>query len=258
LLVPFRLTFQPGAFGASGTTGVGYAYLFLLPLLLLVRGRGRTVRLLMSYVLVGGLMWFYTSQQTRFLLPWLLAAAVLGGLALDRVLRGRVHLHRGFSAVLGSLGLVVLLAGGTRWPTSLPPLGGAAREAYLRQHLPHYDRVERINTLLPPDAILYAFGEEGRRYHYRCRTLGDWFGPTAYGRFLPDGDPEDLLARFRRLGVTHLMVPDDFPDPALRGFRQQPYWWDHLVPVDVGPEVRLYRLVAPPGDAGEHDLAILS
>jgi len=258
LLVPFRLTFQPAAFGASGATGIGYAYLFLVPLLLLARGRGRTVRLLTGYVLVGGLIWFYTSQQTRFLLPWLLAAAVLGGLALDRVLRGRVHLHRGVSAVLGSLGLVVLLAGGTRWPTSLPPLGGAAREAYLHQHLPHYDRVARINHLLPPDAVLYAFGEEGRRYYYRCRTLGDWFGPTAYGRFLPEGDPEELLARFRRLGVTHLLIPDDFPDPALRRFRQQPYWWDHLVPVDESLGVRLYRLVPGPGEPGEHDLALVS
>lgn len=257
LLVPFRLTFQPGAFGASRTTGIGYAYLFLLPLLFLVRGRGRTTRLLTAYVLVGGLVWFYTSQQTRFLLPWLLALAVLGGLALDRVLRGRVHLHRGVSSVLGSLGLVVLLAGGTRWPTALPPLGGAAREAYLRRHLPDYDRVERINMLLPPDAVLYAFGEEGRRYYYRCRSLGDWFGPTAYGRFLPEGDPEELMGRFRRLGVTHLLIPDDFADPALRGFRQQPYWWDHLMLVDVSVGVRLYRLLPEPGSAGERDLATL-
>jgi len=258
LLVPFRLTFQPGAFGASGTTGIGYAYLFLVPLLLLVRGRGRVVRLLAGYLIVGGLIWFYTSQQTRFLLPWLLAAAVLGGLALDRVLRGRVHLHRGISAVLGSLGLVLLLAGGTRWPTSLPPLGGTAREAYLRQHLPHYGRVERINALLPPEAVLYAFGEEGRRYYYRCRTLGDWFGPTAYGRFLPHGDPQELLARFRRLGVTHLLVPDHFVDPALSGFRQQPYWWDHLIPLDVSAEVRLYRLAPEQGNVGGTDLAELS
>lgn len=258
LLVPFRLTFQPGAFGASGTTGIGYGYLFLVPLLLLVRRRGRMVRLLAGYFLVGGLVWFYTSQQTRFLLPWLPAAAVLGGLALERVLRGRLHLHRGVSVVLGSLGLLVLLVGGTRWPASLPPLGEAARRTYLRQHLPHYSRVERINALLPPDAVLYAFGEEGRRYYYRCRTLGDWFGPTAYRRFLPEGDPQELLARFRRLGVTHLLVPEVFPDPALRGFRQQPFWWDHLVPLDVAADVRLYRLVPRSDGTGGADLAVLS
>ncbi len=35
-------------------------------------------------------------------------------------------------------------------------------------------------------------------------------------------------------------------------------WWDHLVPVDVSLEVRLYRLVAEPGNAGERDLATFS
>jgi hypothetical protein len=243
VLVPFRVTFRPGAFGASGTTGVGYAYLFLVPMLLLVRRGGRSVRLLGGYALAGGMVWFFTSQQTRFLLPWLLALAVLGGLALDRMLRGRVHLPRGASAVLASVGLVLLVSGGTRWPFGLPPLGEMARDEHLRLHLPDYRRVERINAHLPEDAVLYAFGEEGRRYYYRGRTLGDWFGPTAYGRFLPEGDPRRLLAGLRRLGVTHLLVPDDFPDPALRGFRQQPFWWDHLVPVEVLPEVRLYRLV---------------
>lgn len=255
VLMPFRLTFQPGAFGASGTTGVGYAYLFLTPLLLLVRGGGRAVRLLAAYAGGGLLVWFYTSQQTRFLVPWLLALAVLGGLALDRVLRGRVHLHRGAAAVLGSMGLIALVAGGTRWPAGPPPLGSAARDGYLRTHVPNFTSVERVNRQLPVNAVLYAFGQEGRRYYYRCRSLGDWFGPTAYRRFLPEEDDGEVMARFRRLGVTHVLVPQDFPDPAIRGFRQHPYWWDRLVPLDVGPNLRLYRLVPQPGLEPEGDLA---
>ncbi len=243
LMVPFRLTFQPGSFGASRGTGVGYGYLLLLPLLFLIRGSDLTARLLAAYAGAGLLIWFYTSQQTRFLLPWLLALAVLGGLALDRLLRGRVHLHRGVAALLGSLGLVALVAGGTRWPSELPALGGEARQEYLRQHLPDYSRVERINRLLPDGAVLYAFGEEGRRYYYRGRVLGDWFGPTAYRRFLPGDDDVALMARFRRHGVTHLLVPDDFFDPAIRGFRQQPYWWDRLETIAVDVGIRLYRLV---------------
>jgi hypothetical protein len=250
LLVPFRLTFQPGAFGASRSTGIGYAYLLLLPLLLLTRGSGRTARLLAAYALGGSLLWFYTSQQTRFLLPWLLALAVLGGLALDRVLRGRVHLHPAASAVLGSLGVVAMLAGGTRWPGGVPPLGSAAREHYLEQHLPAYGRVQRINALLPPESVLYAFGEGGRRYYYRSRCVGDWFGPTSYRRFLPEDDPPALLSGFRRLGVTHLLIPEDFPDPAIDGFRQQPFWWDRLIPLDIGTDVRLYRLVPEPAEEG--------
>jgi hypothetical protein len=58
------------------------------------------------------------------------------------------------------------------------------------------------------------------------------------------------MLRFRQIGVTHLLVPDDFPDPAIRDFRQRPYWWDRLVPLMVQEGMRLYRLVPDPALEG--------
>ncbi|MGD8375282.1 MAG: glycosyltransferase family 39 protein [Acidobacteriota bacterium] len=249
LLAPVRLTASPAAFGASWTTGIGYAYLMLLPLVLARIRTSRAAPALALFALPCFVGWFVTSQQTRFLLPTLSAVAVLAGwtlqdLALGRS-RARAALARGFVV----LALVAAAAGGTRWPDRLPPRGQAAREAYLQRFLPGYGVVEKVNDLLPEKAVLYAFGFEGLRYYFRPRTVGDWFGPTAFREFLPGHDDRAVRRRWRELGVTHVLTRDDFPSRSLTLFRQRPYWWDRMAPLATWGDVRLYRLLdlTPPG-----------
>jgi len=241
----------PGSFGGSTASGIGYGYLLLMPLLLLVRRTRGPVRVLWFFSIAVTLAWFFSSQQIRFLLPCLAAFAALVGMAVGAIAERKVRLRPRQAGGILAVVFLAVVAGGTRWPSGLPPLGQTAREAYLEARVAGYATVERVKERLPDDAQLYAFGEEGRRYYFGPRTLGDWYGPAAYREFLPADDDRAVAARWRRLGVTHVLTRDDFPSRAIEAFRRRPYWWDRLVPLGHWGEVRLYRLIDPdaPGEA---------
>jgi len=249
-LAPWRLAFTPAAFSASTATSSGFAFVLLLPLLAWVRPPGPGAVLLGVHATSLFAAWFYTSQQTRFALPALaVAASLLGGVLSTLVQDASLRFRRARLAVVG-IALAVGVAGGTRWPAAPPPLGAAARAAYLRERIVGYDVIEEVNRLLPEGAVLYAFGEEGRRHYYQARTLGDWFGPAAYRRFTPHRDDWAVWSGWRRLGVTHVLLRDDFPGRAARAFRERPFWWERLVPLGAWGGVHLYQLVDPdPADA---------
>ena len=247
-ILPLRLSVDPAAFEGSTTTGIGFAYLLLVPAALVRIGRCRQTPLLLSYAVMLGIGWFMTSQQTRFLLPSLAALAVLGGGLFQAGAHRRVGLPL--------LALLVVLAGGTRWPTGPPPAGADSRDAWLRDHVPGFDRVRQIGEFLPEDSVLYAFGQEGLRYYQRTRALGDWFGPTAYRKFLPEGNDRRVLTEWLRLGVTHVLIVDTFPSRGIAQFRESPFWWDHLVPLASWEGMRLYRLRTPPLSPEEARIAL--
>jgi hypothetical protein len=255
-LAPWRLAFTPSAFGASTATSTGFAFVLLLPLLAWVRppGPGTVLLGVHAGALYGA--WFYTSQQTRFALPALaVAASLLGGAlaTLGSSPTGRFR-HTRVAAVV--VALAVAVAGGTRWPDAPPPLGAAARAEYLRARVSGYAVIEEVNRRLPKGAVLYAFGEEGHRYYYQARTLGDWFGPAAYRRFIPHRDDREVWSGWRRLGVTHVLLRDDLPARAARAFLERPFWWERLVPLGAWGGVRLYQLVDPEPPAEAAPIAL--
>jgi hypothetical protein len=248
LLLPARLTFDPAAFGASTGTGIGFAYLLTVPAALVLARRFRAGPTLALFAGGYGAVWFATSQQPRFLLPALGALAALGGMAVQEVAARRVAVRRPLAAALIlSVGLFGI-GWGAPLPSAAPPTGASARQEFLRQRLPAYAVVQEVNGVVRGDEVVYAFGFEGLRYHFRPRVIGDWFGPTAYRRFLAGDDA--ARAAWRRLGVTHVLIRDDVPSRAVRGFRERPYWWDRLVPLGRWGDAHLYRLVEPPPPPG--------
>ena len=185
-----------------GPLAVGFA-----PILLYTRRMDRRALAFAAYALASGLVWWFLSQQSRYLLPVfaaLAAAAVAAILALPRV-----ALRRGTAglAVVG-LGAGLYLAGqmaGIAWTLVS---GTWSRTQYLSTYLPDLYRAAQYVNALPRDSRI-ALYQETRGFYFDRDYF--WANPgqndlVPYDRF-KSGD--DLADFFRAPGeghATHVLI----------------------------------------------------
>ena len=217
----------------------------LLPLGMIGAIRHRRWRPIIALVVGYGVFWFWTTQQLRFLVPVLPAAALLtvaGVLdTFDRLVPDNAR------AMVA--GLVVALAVAAVAPRLVdearvlkragpPPYDAASREAYLERTLPSYFVYRSLNAAHGSAYTIYAFYDEPMKYYCRGRHLGEWFGHGRYADVkLSSG--EAIYASLRTLGADYLLLNDiiirtRLPDDA--SFRA------HFEPVIERPQLRVYRL----------------
>jgi 4-amino-4-deoxy-L-arabinose transferase-like glycosyltransferase len=176
----------------------GHLLLFFgLNYALWLSGLGRTVMLL----------------QTRLLFPVFGAAAVLGGLALDRLRnlrRPQFDVAWVVRAVM-SLTLALLLFSTFTMFLKINPLpvvlGLESPDDYLARRLGwYYVVVQNINRELPPDAVV-LFLWEPRSYHCQVEcwpdAMLDRFLHTVH---LRGQDAADVASYWRMHGVTHVLL----------------------------------------------------
>jgi hypothetical protein len=145
---------------------LGPVYLAFVPLgVLLVRSR--LAKLLVACIVGWWIIWFYSSPQTRILLPILPPAAGLAAVGIGALLSSpRVSLRIGALVILG-----IAVAGALGTAALYLKINGRvlvgreSRDAYLSRHSWNYVAYERANSLLPADARVASVGFGDNLYY---------------------------------------------------------------------------------------------
>jgi len=232
LLAPLNLTLEPTAFtvplsplGVWATDAIGPLWLALLPLLLLFR-RPPPVRWMLWLLLPLWLWWLWSMQLNRYLLPTLALVAPAAGWAVveaerhSRLLATIVRAGVGAWTVI-ALGLMCLYA----LPQAPAAFGLVDADAYLSS-FSLYAAEEVINERSAPDAKVALYAEP-RGYYLDRDYLWAESGHSALIDYDRADTGEGLVAEWRRLGVTHVLInlgmfPDiqTADDPLARSIRE--------------------------------------
>lgn len=218
LLAPLWVTVDPVAYtdpltplGVYATDSIGPMWLALLPLLLLFR-RPPPVRWMLWVFLALWLWWLWSMQHVRYLVPMLALVAPAAGWA---VVEAKRHSELLREVVRGVLGVWTVLALGLMALYVIPQipaaLGVVDADAYL-SGMPLYEVSQFINRATPPDAKIALYGEPRGYYLDRDYLWADP-GHSALIKYEAVHEARDLVAEWRRLGVTHVVInPAQFPD----------------------------------------------
>ncbi len=216
ILAPVRLAVSAQPDQTAHFDGVlGIAFLFALPVLVwaLVRRELETelrIALMISSALC--LFWLFSSQQIRLLLPALPGLAVVmagSGMAAEHA-AGRRWLRWLFVAAATAT-LPVILA----WFATLDPLrvvlGGESRSAYLARRLDYYPYYELINDRLTPTDRVWLVNMRRDSYHIDRPYFSDFvFEDYTLAQYVREAhSADDVLARARAAGITHVLVRHD-------------------------------------------------
>ena len=169
-----------------------------------------------SAIVISALLaWFYTAQDTRYLLPILPVGSVLLAGWLDHALGRLPRDWRRLAVPLADallctsvalLGVVYARARVERY--GYPPATAEARHAYLADQLPAYDAIRWLNEHAGSYRA-YQLYEEGVTYFFDGEVMGDWFGPGRYADITGAAiSGQSLSAKLKSLAATHLVVSD--------------------------------------------------
>lgn len=238
LRLPWDVVFHRSALGNQPPFSP--VWLLGLPLLALGFVREARMRWLLAPVAVYALIFLLAlPPDARYLVPVL----PLMSLALGLAVASRVS-----PRLAAALALVVFLPGwlyaGYRiWLQGPVPVSTQAREEYLIRQLPVYPALRFLNRSQGDRYTVYAFHAENMTYFADGRFLGDWNGPARFARVQPlVPHPEALWRELRRLGVTHLLVPEGKGvrppegDPAFQRLFRRVYSDSASVVYEVSPK----------------------
>ncbi len=188
-----------------------------LPLLFWAKGLDLRVRLLGLYALASVVLWFPLSQQVRYLLPVLAPVAVViavgSALIPLRPVRWALGVFFALSLGLSAWMHVPILQTGVSYL-----VGGMERDAYLTGSLPGlYESCRFVNAL--PGRVRLGMYQESRGFYLDRPYF--WANPLQHNLIDYDSavDGRDLVAAWRRLGLTHILVNYDF----YRGAESSPW-----------------------------------
>jgi hypothetical protein len=188
---PFDLIWRGEVFDLGWAFGP--VYLALVPIGLLFNRQRQIHRIAAGVLFVFWVFWFYSSPQTRLLLPILPLGAGMAAAGFDalddsgRWTRLAAQLTVLVSAAVGLATACVVVAG-----TAKVVSGAESRATYLRRMALDYVAYEQINRLLGPDARPAVEGAPSLYYLQPRGTL------------VRNVEPSALAAR----GLTHLIWID--------------------------------------------------
>ena len=216
----FFITFR--SFIGDRIGSLGPLWIGLLPLLPWTRGLGLRFRLILLYSGLSILVWFFMTQQSRYLMPVfaplaVVAAGVLATLEV-RPLRLAAGAFTGFAVLLCAL-LNLPLA-----QMALPVVTGAVSEAeYLHANgdIASLAESARFVNTLPADSRV-ALYQETRGFYFDRDYF--WANPgqhdmIPYDRLRTGDELADTLRGFR---ITHVLINYD-NDPT-RGYLETPWY----------------------------------
>jgi hypothetical protein len=204
LLLPYDLTFSPGAFYDNPGLYVGPLLLAALPVLLFARYRSPKLKGLFLFFLANVAIWFALTQQSRYLIPTFALLGVLVSVLVgqdDRFRRARAALTAVFvaTALFGAWTLAPLI-------TSAAPLvfGQETQDEYLSRAIDTYPAASFINTSLPTGARIALFGDTRGFFIDRQFVWADPGHNVEFDRSY--SSPAELAAYLKSRGVTHALV----------------------------------------------------
>ncbi len=192
---------------------VGPVFLWLMPLWLiqLVRGQSsRNERVFFISLLLGLAGAAALPSVGRYLVPLLAACAVGCGVAFQRL---TTSLGKPWSAVVAAALFIILVGNLNPFPlTHLPrqigvTLGVVDEADFLGNYVSHYPAIAYINSELPDDAVIYLLAESRSFEIERRMVLEDPISiPLVVEISESSKSAQQMVERFRTLGVTHILI----------------------------------------------------
>jgi len=261
--IPARLSTEDDLFG---TFTFNPFPLLMVPLLFFYRSPPEALRFLGSFAGLFVVVWTFSSQQVRFLLPMLPEAAVVAAAVVTRLGEGAWLVRAELAAATAWIILMSMWGTVVNRTTStvLAPYmtGHWTREEILHAALPYYDAVQVADARMGPhDRLLFVGGDESLYCSHNriCDSIYDF---STIGRLADrSADPAELALRLRRLRVTHLVVHErraeeyapyglfDWSDHARKNFLG--LWSGWLRPVVSSKGMQLFELARSPVPAAQ-------
>ncbi|MBI5238947.1 MAG: hypothetical protein HY926_00600 [Elusimicrobia bacterium] len=221
----------------------GPVFLITVPWLVLLRPRRPELRMVLAAALLGYLAWALATRWVRYMIPMLPLLALCAALAVESGVWPRWLRRLGWLLVLyGGLFEIQAAFGQGGWAGQWQAAAGeVSRADYLKTQrptypLPYYSAAEFINRELPKDAKVLVLGESRTYYIERDCVAATVFDHNPFWLAAAEArDGEDLYARVKELGVTHVLLsaqqlifrrdsPGILPRPAARGRAVREFW----------------------------------
>ncbi|MFQ6132144.1 MAG: ArnT family glycosyltransferase [Armatimonadota bacterium] len=231
LLAPYNLVAHPNYYfdkhGAPTlvwpASVVGPLFLMLLPPLALLRRVPWIVWRVLLLSAGFAIAWFIMSQQSRYFIALFPLLAVCAGYSAARILATpwrslRAVVATCLAACLGTLLVVDAFMARELMPVAF---GNVSEEAFHTRHLgPSYQAFQYLNRYAPENAKVALYGEP-RGYFLDIDYMWADMGHSTLIDYAGMRDPDELLRRYRELGVTHLMINCKYAPGLLEGTGQE-------------------------------------
>lgn len=239
LLLPFHLAFHPANF-ENGAGGIGLVPLTFIPFCFRAYRWGRFAKALGLYAILMTFAWFYTAQESRYLIQVYVIAAIFGVAGWRYVVRTTPLLGRLLSALTVTIsisyGLFMIVAAraddihamaSTSFAESRKQNGIPFRESF--NYLSSEPSVLKVLVLEPLVPTYYL----DKKY---LKPIGRWGEQPLPGI---DG-PREVLPEISKWNISHVL------DVRLKdGGFQLPEHPEHLVLVFEAEDQRVYRVASP-------------
>ena len=201
---------------------LGMVYLTFLPFLFLLKKIDTRIKYFGCYCLIIYLIWVYSIQNVRFLLPVFPILCIIIAYIVSKVIsfvrtpqRERKLGSKGFEVFIKSTLVFIFLWNildfMMRSPYFISQLyltfGRISRTDYLRKELPFYDIFQYINHHLPVSAKILFLGQyrEGGYLKRNYLYSSEFEKPILFSLLDLVNRPEGLLEKLKLLGITHLL-----------------------------------------------------
>lgn len=222
LKLPRNLFFHPDKFG-EGSLSWGIFAVF--PAVLLVKKLGSFNKKICIFVFINIIIWFFTSQILRYLLPVLpmialLSASVLIYLyanfiqkPLDMRFSNNLILRHASQTVISAIAVSLIIlpvlrldAGILRGVSKDPfPVTQEMRHEYLCRKIESFNLLQVANE--HPLLNIYQLGFEDSFYFSQGKMIGDWYGPARYSMILDViGDSKKLYDKLNSMSIQLFLV----------------------------------------------------
>lgn len=205
LLLPWNMTFHPEAFGGMSNQW-GPVFLGFLPAIFIARRKEAGRQPLLGICFLSTLIWFFSKQNLRFLLPALpFYCLIICSLLAGCFKRGKI-LRRSTQVFFGSCLLLYLGIALFQFREDFQAAFGLeSREMYLKKKEPSYESAIFLNQSLGKKSKLLS--QENRAYYFD----GELVRERAYRRLTRydqryAGREGEFLGALRTDGFTHLLI----------------------------------------------------
>ena len=188
---------------------LGFSFLFGIPLLLFAWKRKQLDAEWLVAIGIASLwfiLWMFSSQQLRYLLPAAPALAV-AIVAATSALESRLKTILWITAIPALLVMIT-------WFAQQNPLavliGAESRDHYLARSIDHYSIYAEANAKLPQDARVWLIDVRGDTYYIDRPYLSEFRIEHTFPQLvLSSNSIDELRARVREQKITHLLARTD-------------------------------------------------